>query len=419
MPRRPRLLALVAVLLHGPALAEDDAAPALRPKIDSLRIEAGMFPEHDDANGEVLVQGEANLSGGTGAWEYRLGLRFDGEAQAGSLDFDRARLDYGESFVRWRGDSTRVTVGAQNVLWGRVDEISPIDRLSRQDLTRALIERLPERRRATPALRIERFVGEDGKLDLVLLPLFDAAVLPSSRSVWHPVDTRNGRIVGLGSVPIAGARIVRDEPDHGGGGLRFTSRAGAFDYGFSVQRVRQSQPYYRVSPTLPLELVEIHPYSTTIGAELETSRFGATWRMEAAWNSATPLTTLGFGYRTDPSFTVVLGTEFFPGDSETRVTAQLAGTYIDAGEAVRDRTEIYSLLGEVEYPFARGRWRADLRYSIGIGDHDVYLNPRLVYTGLDRHEFYVGLHLFDGGDRTLGGYYRDNDMLGAGWRARF
>ena len=33
-------------------------------------------------------------------------------------------------------------------------------------------------------------------------------------------------------------------------------------------------------------------------------------------------------------------------------------------QAVLDRTRIYSLPGEIEHPFANGRWRADMRFSV-------------------------------------------------------
>ena len=34
-------------------------------------------------------------------------------------------------------------------------------------------------------------------------------------------------------------------------------------------------------------------------------------------------------------------------------------------------------------------------------------------------EFYLGLHLFDGRPRTIGGFYEARDMIVFGWRGRF
>jgi len=77
------------------------------------------------------------------------------------------------------------------------------------------------------------------------------------------------------------------------------------------------------------------------------------------------------------------------------------------------------MTGEIEHPFAQGRWRADLRFMLGLGDRDVYLNPRLTYTGIDQHELFVAAHVFSGSAQTLGGYYRDNDSVMLGWQAKF
>lgn len=404
-----------AVLLASPAWAE-----GLNLKLDSAGVEAAALPDQPDASSTLRFKAAVSAKGESGQWSYALGARLDAHAQSGAQSFDRARLDYTENYLRWQSDSLQVTAGTQNVLWGRVDEISPIDRLSRVDLTQAMLNRLPERRRAVPAIRVERF-GDNSKLDMVWLPVFDAAVMPNARSVWNPVDTRNGRLLGIGTLPgLAGAQVREaDINGSGGAGVRWTVEGQDVDYGVSLQRARSSQPYYRVLPGAGVVLQAVHPLSTVLGGELETQAAGATWRMEVAWSSANPLTTPSLQYRTARGTAWVVGTEFFPGDSETRVTLQVAGQRINAKEAVLDRTQMTYLTGDIEHPFAQGRWRANLRFSLGLNDRDNYLNPRLSYTGIDQHELFVAAHLFSGADNTLGGFYRRNDALMLGWQAKF
>lgn len=389
-------------------------------QVDALRLEAGGFTDAPGASSSALARGAVSLQGSSDNWSYALGARLDAHAQYGDRDFDRVRLDYSENYLRWQQKNVRVTLGTQNVLWGRVDEISPTDRMGRVDFSRAILDKLPDRRRAVPAVRAEYF-GEGFKLDGVLLPVFDDAVMPHARSAWNPVDTVNGRILSIGNLPgIVGAQVVKaDINGAGGAGLRLTAEGEDFDYGFSVQRVRQSQPYYKVILGAPVVLQAVHPFSTVVGAELEAERMGATWRMEAALSSDAPLTTQTFQFRTDPALNVVVGAEFFPGDRETRVTLQLAGQRIFTNQAVLDRTRIYSLTGEIEHPFANGRWRADLRFSLGLNGRDRYFNPQLAYTGIDQQEIYLAAHLFSGADNTLGGFYRRDDIFMVGWRGKF
>ncbi|MEW5771035.1 MAG: hypothetical protein AB1831_11820 [Pseudomonadota bacterium] len=385
-------------------------------KLDEARLSADLFT--GDSAPDTMANLFASVSAGmqSGAWEYALGLRADAQVQGGNPDFSRGRLDYAENYARWRGEDRRITVGAQNVLWGRVDEISPIDRMSRVDLTRLVLDKQPERRRAVPAVRWEEFLG-DYKLDAVWLPAFDAAVMPHLDSAWHPVDTVAGRVLGIGSVPLAiGAAVREDAHGSGGGGVRLTRAGGGVDYGLSVQRVRQSLPYYRIGAGT---LTGVHPYTWVVGGELETQKAGATWRMEAAWSSDVPVTFASGQMGLQNGWDVVLGTEFFPGDAETRVTLQLAGHKTLVHAPILDRDEVYALTGEVEHPFAQGRWRFNLRFVSGLGERDIYLNPRLAYLGIDQHEFYLAGHAFSGTDKSLGGYYQDKDLIEVGWRARF
>ncbi|MDP1896632.1 MAG: hypothetical protein Q8K43_01970, partial [Sulfurimicrobium sp.] len=129
-------------------------------KLDDLRAELGAFSDMPDASSDTLMHGAVSANGKSGAWEFALGARFDSYGQSGTPGFSRTKLDYTENYLRWRGEDTRITVGTQNVLWGRVDEISPIDRMSRVDLSRIILDKLPERRRAVPAVRMEHFTGD-------------------------------------------------------------------------------------------------------------------------------------------------------------------------------------------------------------------------------------------------------------------
>lgn len=388
-------------------------------KFDVARAELGHFLDDPGQSGDAWLHGAVSGTGRSGDLEYALGARFDAYAQTGTPDFTRARLDYTENYLRWRGDGMRLTLGTQNVLWGRVDEISPIDRMSRVDLSRLNLDKLPERRRAVPAARLERFVG-DYRIDAVWLPVFDAAVLPHADSAWHPVDTRGGRILGIGSHPaLVGARVREDEHGSGGAGVRVTHGGGDIDFGFSLQRVRQSLPYYRINPGARTELVGVHPYGWTVGGELETQKAGATWRMEMAWSSDLPVTTRTFQYRTERALDLVIGAEFFPGDADTRVTLQLAGHRTFTDQPTLDRDRMAWLTGEIEHPFAQGRWRANLRFIAGLDEREYYWNPKLAWLGIDGHEFHVAAHLYSGDAQTLGGHYRRNDLLSLGWQAKF
>jgi hypothetical protein len=438
--RRQRRIAALALAggLVAPALAEGPLDVGL----DALRVEAGaLLSRAQPAAMSNYLHGAARAQGFFGDFELRLGGRLDAYQQTGAPSFDHARLDYADSFVRYRGEHTRLTVGAQTVTWGRVDEIPPTDRLSVLDLTRGVLDEYAQRRRAVPALRWERF--HDGyKLDLLWIPRFRAAQLPRAESIWHPVDRRRGRLLGLESDPLLAELVrggsFRDENRRAGeGGVRLSGAGRALDYGVTVQRARHSAPYYGLDPAVRAALLAgadpaaaltlapdgaftgRHPGTWVLGGDVALAGARATWRAEAAYLSDVPVTTMDLRFTTVAAFEWVAGVEFFPGDRELRVTLQLAGRNLLDAPPVLDRTRQYLLTGELEDFYRLGRWRGRMRFLLGLDRRDLYVNPEIAYIGGEPHEFYLGLHYFDGAPDTLGGFYRENRMIVAGWRARF
>lgn len=375
------------------------------------------------------------------AWEVQLAARVDGHHQAGSPDFDSLRLDYGESFVRYRGEGVRATLGPQVILWGRIDEVPPTDRLSVQDLTRFVLDELPDRRRAVPALRVEGFRG-DYKLDVVWIPEFRAAELPHPDSIWSPVDRINGRLLGVEDNALLGQFVSAgsyDEDEHGwgGAGIRLSRSGAALDYALTVQRFKHSAPYYELHPTVRatyLGTLDVatalastsastftarHPSSWLFGADLGFASDRATWRMEAAYLSDVPVTTADLRMVTLAGLDWMMGVEFYPGDGDVRANLQIGGRHLLDAPSILDRANIYTFNGSFESLLAHGRWRAKLRFSSGLDEKDIYLNPELAYLGLEPHELYVAVHYFDGAGGTFGGFHQDNGLLSIGWRAKY
>jgi hypothetical protein len=358
------------------------------------------------------------------AWELRAGVRLDAASQSGAaLDYSRGRADLADTYIRYRDGDMRLTAGAQTIVWGRVDAVPVIDRVSRVDLTRFMLDDLAERRRAQWALRWEQSFGDDLKLDAVILPKFRPARLPDERSVWHPVNRLTGRVIGIDPDPalaalVQSAELREDSHGAGGAALRLTSTGGATDWGVTLARVRQSIPYYRAD-AVAAALIATHPYNRFIGVDAETTAFGATWRAELGYTDGVPATRPGGQSIETAAVEAVAGVEFFPGGKNTRVTLQLAARSLRASGSLLELKDYVGVNGEVESTFAQGRWRASLRFMSGLNVHDVYLAPKLSYMGWEPHELYVTARHFAGESRALGGFHRDHGMIAVGLRTRF
>lgn len=397
--------------------------PSVKIGVDDLLLEAGVLPDASEADTySTLRTSIYALWQPSRDWEFRLGARLDGMTQGGGSANHREMLaDYGDTYMRYRSGNTRLTLGAQTVIWGRADEIPLADRVSRADLTRFVLDDLPDRRRAQLAARWEQTLGEY-KLDAVWLPVFRGAQLPDVASVWSPINRTSGQIIGIdpaltGWVNIA--QINEDEHGSGGGALRLTKTGNPFDFGVTLARTRQSLPYYRVNAAA-LSLTAIHPFNNFAGADLELVSGGFTWRMEAGYTDNVPVTLAATtAMDTTHSLDWIGVMEFFPGGGETRVNLQLVAHALQTGRSILELKEYYGANGEVETNFSQGRWKAGMRFSSGFNVRDLYLSPKLSYVGWEPHELYIAAHYFDGEVRTLGGFHQDHSLISLGLRTRF
>ncbi|RVT53432.1 DUF1302 family protein [Rubrivivax albus] len=400
-------------------------AQDLRLGVEDVLLEAGVFSDTTDARTMLTLRATPSASGRIGRdWEWRAGVRLGATRQSGGpLPHDDQDAVLADTWVRWRTGDTKLTAGLQTVLWGRVDEVPLIDRVSRVDASRLLLDNLPQRRLPQPIVRWEQ-AFDTMELDVVLMPSFQGAKLADSRNVWSPVDQQRGVILGIAPPPalaafISSADLRDDDNGHGGAAVRLTQTgAGDIDWGLTAARTRQSLPYYVADPVAGT-LTATHPFQRFLGADLEFNAAGATWRSELGltWDARVTATS---GQALKVRTTEWVGAvEFFPGGEDLRMNLQLAARKAHTGADVLELREYAALGGEVEDSFDQGRWKLAMRFNLGLNVHDVYLGPRVTFSGWEPHDVFLAYHHFRGEARTLGGFHRDHSLLTLGLRTRF
>lgn len=440
------------VLTFGAVADSGSGAASAPPKtlewrVDRLGLETGILNStaHDVKGSHYAELATSLRWRASDALDVQLGVRLDGYSQNGYPSFTEADAELEETFVRWRGDDSRLTLGAQTVVWGRVDELSPTNLLLRQDMTRYTLGDLSNRYRSQAALRYEFFSGSH-KFDALALPRFEEGALPEQDSIWHPIDRRRGRIQGFEANPLLAALLSEARIDDdfegkrdAGGGLRYSYSGEGFDLGATTLYGRASQPYYRfnsqvrgallggatpeqalAASSAPLLQAE-YPLTRQGSVDLAFSAWDATWRGELAYNSDTPVTTPTLGFDTVPSLSWAAGVELFPGDGNDRLTIQLNGRHLRTDQPLADLSDLYVVSGELENGFAQERWRLRTRLlaSFADGKHDLYFNPELAWRYFEPSEFYLGGHWFAGDERLPSGYHDEHDLITLGWRTQF
>jgi len=400
--------------------------PVLRTGIDQVLLELGATPEHPSASSAAWVRATPYLQWQpTRNWEFRASVDLDAVRQSGNQAYNDANASLGETWIRWRQGDTRLSAGLQTILWGRVDGMPLIDRVSRVDISRVLLDDLPDRRLPQAALRWEQAFGE-WSLDAVLLPSFQGADLPEAGSIWNPLNRRTGRVLGISPQPapspltalVRNGTVNQEDGGDGGAALRITRTGEPVDFGFVVGRTRQSLPYFRPDFARGT-LTAVYPFSRFLGADAEWVAAGATWRTELVASRGVPLTT-PLGQTVAANAVEWIGAvEFFPGGGDTRVNLQVLTRQISVNTEVLELTRYSGVNGEVESTFGQGRWKLGLQFASGLSVHDLYLSPRVSYLGFEPHEIMFSMHGFRGNERTLGGFYRDNAYVALSVRTRF
>jgi hypothetical protein len=417
--------------------ADDDAGAAAKPGarrpraarsvlkfgVDDVLLEVGATPDHPTVSGTAWLRASPYLLWQPSRdWELRAGIQLEAVRQNGTTAYSDSSADLDDTYIRWRSGDTRLTLGAQTIVWGRVDGMPLIDRVSRADISRLLLDDLPERRDPLPALRWEQD-WDDIKLDVVLLPAFEGAELPDRDSLWNPINRRNGRVLGIAPSPALAALVTtgsvgQDDGGRGGAALRLTRTGEPFDMGLTLARTRQSLPYL-AADFAGNRLTAVHPFNSFVGVDIEWVGGDATWRSELGYTRDVPVTSL-LGQQVEGTAVEWIGAvEFFPGGKDLRVNLQLLSRVVRADVTVLELTRYLGVNGEVEASFGQGRWKLGLQFASGLSVHDIYLGPRLTYAGWEPHEIVLSLHGFRGNERTLGGFYRDNAYAALAWRTSF
>lgn len=400
--------------------------PVLRTGVDDVLAELGNFSDAPEARTVATLRlSPYVLWQPQREWEFRGSVRLEADAQnGGAADFSRWRGDMADAYVRYRSGDMRLTAGAQTILWGRVDEVSILDRVSRADFTRFAIDKLPERRRSQLALRWEQTFN-DYKLDAVVLPTaFRGARLPDTRSTWSPLNRGKGQIIGVRPNPalapvLSLAPLEQVAGDAGGAALRLT-RTGAppFDYGVTLSRTRQSLPYFRLEPA-PLRLVAEHPFQTFTGVDLEWTTGGTVWRTELGYTADLRVTSSTGAPLESGAVDWTGAVEFFPGGKDVRVSLQLVARKVSTGAEILELKNYLGISGEIEAPLDQGRWKLSTRFFSGLSVHDVYVSPRISFLAWEPHELYLTARYFAGADRALAGFHGDHSQVAIGIRTRF
>ena len=242
--------AVLACMAAQPALAELTAEDFKPDYADAeVGVATALRLHGDDQVTQKAVYFKANLEDNWDGGYYkakgrvRYDARYDGNNPYSERARDKYRFDADWRHLYWGqsvGDG-EVTVGWQQVVWGRADELRVLDQVNPVDYRDGLTPLLEDSRIAVPMVRFAQPVGE-WELEALWVTDFVKNQPPVAGSEFDAP---------LFAVPDPQYFLLDSKPGYDGDkgfsyGLSANGRIGAVDTSFVALNARQQDPVYAV-----------------------------------------------------------------------------------------------------------------------------------------------------------------------------
>lgn len=389
-------------------------------------------------------------------------------------------LEFGESYLDFRGDRVDVRLGLQKFFWGRLDSIQPNDLLSPREYEDPFLMDAVDRKIAVPALTSVYYphlpeIGDDWleepAITLVWQPISVPWRFPLLEERWYPTTGLAEPFleVGADALPGCPCRIAVEQEavnapaparrfDNGNVALRWAARTRGFDWSVMFWNGYDTSPAFEVpirltlgpptdgGPTIGTADTQIRPAYRrfqAVGGDFATSVGRFTIRGEGSWQFRRPypmdLSDVADRVLADPAKREALL------DGNTIVEPAFAardswtwglGADTIAGGALMI-LEVYQLVildndvpllvqnvdtrlaANVSRGFLRDRLDVELIGVWGIESSYELVRGTVSYDVTDQLELRLGALGIWGRERSLVGQYRRNSELFGGVRVHF
>ncbi|HED35814.1 MAG TPA: hypothetical protein ENJ08_16595 [Gammaproteobacteria bacterium] len=342
---------------------------------------------------------------------------------------DRVELGLRELYYERSLDDWYLTIGKQQVVWGKADGLKVLDVVNPQSFREFILEDFEQSRIPLWTFNAERsiddWLGGDWTLQLLWLPDQTYHALPTQNATY---GLSSPRLVPQAS-PGVSARIRSPEKPNrliadSDAGIRLSGFVSSWDVSINYLYQYDNLPalHQRILPG-SIPVVEITPrYHRTHLLGGTFSRATGDWvvRGELGYFSSRyflsndPQTQDGVA--TSPELSVVIGLDWSGGE-DTFISAQLFQSWLPDYRQGFTRPRLDT---SISFLLRRKLWndtlQAELLWIANTNDSDGLLRPRMSYELEDNLEIWAGLDIFYGNHSGLFGQFGNNDRFYIGVR---
>ncbi len=329
---------------------------------------------------------------------------------------DKLNIGIRELYLDFFFDKFDIRVGKQQIIWGQADGVFITDIVSPKDLSEFLLRDFNEIRVGVTSIKLNYYINDIHSLEMVVIPRFQATILPEIGSIWRPAMTF--------SVPVQFDYSRKDIPlrlENTEIFARYSVNAAVIDLQVIGGYTWDDDPSFHISKiidpgTMTLKELSIQPQHHRLGLagiSFNTDILGFILRGEGAYY-------MGKYFQTkDPLvkdalvkkdyINYVLGLDRTIGD--WRLSSQFIQKIIVKHNDYMETDNVDNLVTLlVSKSMFREKVRIEWFSYVGMNEGDVFSRLRAFYFPYDAVSIELGANLFLG-EEGLFGQYDKNDMV--------
>ncbi|MBK8870133.1 MAG: hypothetical protein KBD85_03305 [Elusimicrobia bacterium] len=318
-------------------------------------------------------------------------------------------------------------LGNQIVRWGKADEISPLDVVNPEDLTRGFTRPRADRKIPTPIANME-FLTDVVSLQGIYIPFFESSEFHYTDNDWALFGHLDKTAPTFSVSEEIPAQTLRDA----GYGGRLTAAIGRVDVAFVYLNHRRNLPSMKPYPfsipgdpnkkSTPGDLVAV---STTTGAmpafhylreelyglEFETTVGSVGLRGDASYVSSQSFITATLQEQRRPVITGVLGFDY-NGPNNFYINCSASHAQIqDYDESLAPNDEsTSSMSGNLSWELLSGNIKLSYLGIFNLTDKSFFHNPKVNLNFIPNVGLEAGVDIYGGPPSTQIGFYDGNDQ---------
>ncbi len=320
-------------------------------------------------------------------------------------------FDLHEAWMEYAADGWDVRIGRQVIIWGKADGVQITDIVSPPDYTEFITRDLEEIRLPVDAAKF-RLLGDKIDVELIWIPVFKAAILPSAGNPWA-IEPEIPEQIRVTASPVDEPEVSLENSEIA---LKVSAFLSGLDVAASVFHTWDDQPAMHRKVSRHDEVTDIH-FSpehhrvTVFGLEFSRPWSDFVFRGEVAYYLGRyfePESVTG-----DPSRKNALnwlaGIDWSPGN-DWSVIAQLAGVaVVDHEPGIAAEKHALSGTLHVSRKLLRQTLILSSMFYYDVREQGFFDQVKAEYAVTDDVHLFAGIDVFGGGGSF--GQYRDNSQV--------